>query len=98
MRRWVRTLARPRLSFGMSKPDHVAKILLAEDHPVNQKVALILLERFGYNAEAVESGRLALDAFQRDKYDLILMDVMMLYMDVLEATRAIRAVEQETSR
>src|SRR5436305_2319027 len=73
-------------------------ILLAEDHPVNQKVALILLERFGYTADAVSSGREAVDACAKRDYDLILMDVMMPDMDGFEATRMIRVAEQATGR
>lgn len=71
-----------------------APILLAEDHPVNQKVALILLERFGYTADAVATGRQAVDAFEKNDYDLILMDVMMPDMDGLEATQLIRESEK----
>jgi two-component system, sensor histidine kinase and response regulator len=75
-----------------------APILLAEDHPVNQKVALILLERFGFTADAVATGRQAVDAFQANDYDLILMDVMMPDMDGFEATRLIREIEAATGR
>jgi CheY-like chemotaxis protein/HPt (histidine-containing phosphotransfer) domain-containing protein len=78
--------------------NQTAPILLAEDHPVNQKVALILLERFGFTADAVGSGREAVDAYQAKKYDLILMDVMMPDMDGFEATRLIREIERGTDR
>jgi two-component system sensor histidine kinase/response regulator len=71
-------------------------ILLAEDHPVNQKVALILLERFGFKADAVATGREAVDAFNKYAYELILMDVMMPEMDGFEATRLIREAEKES--
>ncbi len=73
-------------------------ILLAEDHPVNQKVALLLLNRFGYTAEAVDNGRQAFDAVKQHNYDLILMDVMMPEMDGFEATKLIRDWEKESSK
>ena len=66
------------------------RILLAEDNTVNQKLALRLLERMGYRADLAANGLEVLEALQRQRYDMILMDVQMPEMDGLEASHAIQ--------
>jgi len=80
----------------LREASHRNRILLAEDNLVNQKLAVRLLEKRGFQVTVVGGGRAALDALERDSFDAILMDVQMPEMDGLEATVAIRENEKST--
>jgi CheY-like chemotaxis protein len=80
-----------------SAPVRAAKILLAEDNLVNQRVAVGLLTKRGHNVSVANNGREAIELLEREPFDLVLMDVQMPEMGGFEATAAIRAREAHTS-
>lgn len=77
-----------------STPVHGARVLLAEDNPINSHIAIKNLEKLGYVVSHVENGREALELLQQDTtFDVVLMDCMMPVMDGYQATRAMRCPE-----
>ncbi len=70
------------------------RVLLAEDYPTNQQVAMAHLQSAGLLVDLVENGKAAIDAFKRINYDMVLMDLQMPEMNGYDATKAIRDIEQ----
>ncbi|MBM4201325.1 MAG: response regulator, partial [Gammaproteobacteria bacterium] len=80
---------------GQPAPDGKGiSLLLVEDNPVNQKLALVLLRKAGYSVEVVDNGLRAVERLRKRRYDAVLMDIQKPEMDGLEATRLIRLQEQ----
>ena len=98
--------------FGIVSPRHAAlssirkeippgshvpmRVLLAEDNPINQLVAMRMLEKHGHHVTVAASGTEVLRVLQKDAFDVVLMDVQMPELDGLQATTAIREAEQTT--
>lgn len=70
---------------------HPLRILLADDHPTNQKLGLLVLSRLGYRADVAGNGLEVIEALERQDYDVVLMDIEMPELDGVEATKRIKA-------
>ena len=80
----------------MSETSRSLHILVAEDNPINQKLAVRLLQKQGHTSAVANNGREAVETWARQPFDAILMDMMMPEMDGLEATVTIREREKTT--
>jgi CheY-like chemotaxis protein len=74
----------------ISRNDFSARILLAEDNPVNRRLAEMMLKKMGHSVVSAENGKIALEKLIDEKFDIVLMDVQMPVMDGLSASQAIR--------
>jgi two-component system sensor histidine kinase/response regulator len=81
---------------SLQEDKHHARVLLAEDNAVNQTLAVRVLEKRGYWVKVAGNGRAALEAFEKEQFDVVLMDIQMPGMDGFEATAAIREKEKLT--
>jgi PAS domain S-box-containing protein len=94
----ARRAARAAAKGAVPKAGRPLRILVAEDNPVNQQVAVGLLERAGHAVRLADNGREALGLLDEEAFDLVLMDVQMPELDGLETTAAIRQRERSTGR
>jgi signal transduction histidine kinase/CheY-like chemotaxis protein len=78
------------------EPSASLRVLLAEDNAVNQRLAVRLLEKRGHRVVVANNGREAVEALEKESFDLVFMDVQMPEMDGLEATAAIREKEKSS--
>ena len=88
----------PSAAEPVRKSSRPLRILLAEDNPVNQRLAVRIMEKWGHSVAVAGNGLKALETWEKESFDLILMDVQMPAMSGLEATAAIREREKASSR
>jgi PAS domain S-box-containing protein len=90
------TFAKLSTSSAAVAKDVTCSVLLVEDHEINRKLAEIMLQRMGYRYAVAADGQQALDRLAQERFDVVLMDVMMPVMDGLTALRALREREAES--
>jgi CheY-like chemotaxis protein/anti-sigma regulatory factor (Ser/Thr protein kinase) len=83
---------------GASMREAPVRVLLVEDNPVNQKVAMSLLTKRGLEVKVASDGRAALEILERESFDLVLLDIQMPVMDGIETIRAIRGAEGQSKK
>ena len=77
---------------------HVRKILVAEDNPINQKLITTILEQQGYLVTTADNGQIAVDLYEKEQFDIVLMDIDMPVMDGISATRVIKEIDRRDRR
>ena len=84
----------PEVASTVQEGERIPRILLAEDDPTIRQVLGLMLKRSNYNLDIAEDGQVAVELWEKEKYDLVLMDVQMPRLNGFEATQAIRDKEQ----
>lgn len=79
----------------MKTKQKIKHVLLVEDNLLNQKFALAVLKMNGYTGDVAENGKVGVEKYELNEYDLILMDIQMPIMDGLECTKEIRQMETD---
>ena len=82
----------------MSEEKQSVRILLVEDNELNQKFAIAVVRKLGHLLDIAQNGKIGIDFYQKNSYDLILMDIQMPEMNGIEATLAIRKLEAEEGK
>ena len=83
---------------SIERTSHSLRVLVAEDIPANQKVVNAILSRRGHEPTVAHNGREAIDLFERERFDVILMDVQMPILNGIQATKAIRDLEKVSGK
>lgn len=82
----------------IKKMEHKLEILVAEDNLINQKIVMANLKKMGHKVDVASNGQIAIELFKQKAYDIILMDVQMPELNGIEATQAIRLIEETEGR